>query len=218
MELPYGVEIMQQADTSELEKVLLNEAGQLKILPAAIYDEFDPTILRLFCHKNAIYNIPTMELLDFIRTECDISRTIEIGSGNGIMAAELGITATDSKQQDKAEMKALYGLMQQPTIPYGANVTKYDALEAIRVYRPQTVIAAWVTHKYNPAEHYREGNMEGPDEGRIISRVQKYLFIGNKAVHGKKPILSKPHKEYSFPWLKSRAIEPSKNIIWVWEK
>ena len=47
--------------------------------------------------------------------------------------------------------------------------------------------------------------------------VQKYIMIGNETVHYLKPILEKPHKEFKFPWLYSRSLRHSSNVIYLWE-
>jgi hypothetical protein len=78
-------------------------------------------------------------------------------------------------------------------------------------------VAAWVTHKYNPKEHYRGGNMFGVKEEEILNRVSRYIFIGNKKTHEKKPILDIPHKEIKPEWLVSRVMNDL-DFIWIWEK
>jgi hypothetical protein len=107
--------------------------------------------------------------------------------------------------------------MQTP-VQYGENVYKYDALDAVKNYRPKIVIGAWVTHKFNPNEYYREGNQWGIDEIKLFGKVKKYIHIGNEHTHRHKPILGLPHREVKAEWLVSRSNQPEKNVIWIWEK
>ena len=79
--------------------------------------------------------------------------------------------------------------------------------------KPKVVIANWVTQIYKPGDI--QGNVYGVNEEWLIKKVDCFIHIGNKSPH-KKRILSKPHKEYQFPWLHSRAIDQKHNVIYVW--
>lgn len=209
---------MKNEDIKYLNKILLDENNQLKILPANIYHNINPIHLKLFAHNYGIYSFPTIELAEWLMNTFDLIDCLEIGAGNGALAEYLGIRATDSKMHEKDEIQLLYSIMKQPLTTYGDNVEKLDAIEAIKKYQPKTVLAQWVTHKYNAKEPFREGNMYGVQEEDIINNVDTYIHVGNENVHSLKPILEKPHLRIKEDWIISRARFPEQNIIYIWSK
>lgn len=171
-----------------------------------------------FCLENGMYVLPTTELIDFLKKEM-CGNTIEICSGNGILAEALNIKATDSYMQELPHIKSLYEAAKQPIVRYGSNVQRIDAESAVKLYKPKTVIGSWVTHKYDPKRHSIGGNILGPDENVIMKSINKYIFIGNLDTHKDKPLLSKyTPVEYRFDWYLSRALKREDNMIWIFEK
>ena len=211
------VYILQDYDIDYLNDIFFKDKKELQVVSAKQLFKIPLKHLQLFAHQNAIYSIPTIELADWLKIHFDLSKAIEIGSGNGALAKYLDIPATDSKLQENPEIATLYKLSQQPTVQYGENVFKYEAKDAIRKFKPETVIAQWCTHKYNPAMHDKGGNMYGIDEEFIIKNVKNYVFIGNTFTHANKIILDYPHKSYKMPWLFSRSRYPNLNIIHIWK-
>ena len=67
--------------------------GELQILPHSFWRGYTQEEIALFCNKNAFYCVPTAELLYWLMKEIDGRRAIEIGSGNGVLARALGVTA-----------------------------------------------------------------------------------------------------------------------------
>jgi len=191
-------------------------------MPAAFYARWPPRELFIWSVRRAFYCLPTHELVEFIRSQIDCEDAIEIGSGNGCLGRSVGVRLTDSKLQDREDMKARYEHEGQATVTYGADVEKLSALEAVEKYKPKVVLAAWVTHKFNPARPQARGNVYGVDEGRMLDKkfVKKYVFVGNEHVHGesaRKPILGRPHATYRLPYNVSRSLDP-RNVVWVWSK
>lgn len=211
-----GIFMMNTKDIDYLYKDLYVD-GKLQIKPYSYYKDLDRDEVRQFCVKEGIYCLPTTELVEFLKTEIGDSRALEIGSGNGAIAEALEIRATDNKMQSWSHIKERYDLLKQGTVQYGQNVDVYDGMDAVRRFKPKTVISAWVTHKYNPKQHYREGNMYGVDEQKVLDRIEKYIFIGNTHTHRHKPILDNFHRTIKPEWLVSRVWN-DKDVIWVWEK
>ncbi len=60
------------------------------------------------------------------------------------------------------------------------------------------------------------GNAWGIKENEILATGCDYILIGNVAVHGRKKILAQPHREFRLPFLRSRAIHPHLDRVWVW--
>jgi hypothetical protein len=215
-----GFSVLERTDFTYLEKILLDEKGELKIVSYEELKNVPQSDISQFCVKYGVYNIPTLEMIDFLKEQIGDKEktTIEIGAGNGVLAKTLGITATDSRQQDLPEVRTVYILSGQTPVKYGDNIHKCSAIESIKLYKPNIVLGAWVTHKYNAREHWRGGNRDGIDESIVIKKVKKYIFIGNENTHKNKPILNIPHQTIHADWLVSSSMNKDKNVIWIWEK
>jgi hypothetical protein len=92
------------------------------------------------------------------------------------------------------------------------------ANEAVEHYKPEVVIATWVTQIYLETEHERGGNMFGIDEGVILDKVDCYIHVGHEKTHGTKRILKRDHQKLSYPWLYSRSLDSSKQVIYMWDR
>ncbi len=201
-------------DVSYLDHMVLQLNGKIKLLSAEFWRRLDPLHLRLWCHKTARYNIPTKELVSWLKEKIAGRSAIEIGSGNGDLGYHLGIPETDNCCQQFPGVKTYYQTLRQiPTDPEQNGVEKIDAIEAIKKYKPEIVIGAWITHKYAGGS---QGNVYGPKEEDIIEKVKAYIHVGNEIVHGQKTILVLPHEVFKPSWLVSRASQPGKNFIQVW--
>ena len=188
--------------------------------------------VRALFQEAAVYVWPTTELLTWLKNNIpDLGSTIEIGSGNGVIAQELGINATDSymqsdrfepksKQQEEIHQSGLlyYDALRQKRINYGCNVEQLDAIDAVLKYKPKHVLGCYITHKFK--EGMSQGNALGVNEEWILNRrhFQSYTMVGNLSVHGSKPILSKKHEQIKLDGLLLRAKHPEDNRIFVWRK
>lgn len=209
-------------DISELELFAFgpNLTGPLQILPASFYLPFRIEQLAYFGHKHAFYQFPTLELIDFIKSQI-IGTAIEIGAGGNGVGAALGIPMTDTREQETETMRQIYALSRQPVIKYSAAVEQLSARAAVEKYRPNTVVACWVTQDYRPGleGHSKAG---GVNEIELFEMgVTRYIFVGNKAVHKRKAILFAPgiqKTEIQMPWLISRSSSPQHNVLWIFDK
>ena len=206
-----------QLKNDPAERGALDKDGRLVVHEAAFWKQFSQVEISMFCVRHGLYSIPTFELVQWLSQELGQDPAIEIGAGNGVLADALGIPAYDNKMQDRPEVQAYYKTLGQTPVTYGPNVVEMDAEMAVYTAKPKVVIAAWVTHLYDPSEHWREGNAYGVREEEIIKRA-KYIFVGNTQPHKFKPILEVPHTMHRFPWLVSRGFLSSENFIAVWEK
>lgn len=199
----------------ELSKHLLNEEGRLLLLTAADYDQINPSHLRLFCHFYARYGLPTVELVEWLRERIGSRSAIEIGAGSGDLGYYLGIPMTDSRCQELPEIKAAYaqmGIAGQPVINYAKDVEKLEALEAVDKYKPEVVIASWVTHWSDKDDG---GFVCGVKESKLLDNVQEYILIGAKSIHDKKPIMKVTHQTHDLSFVKSRRQD---NAVFVWSR
>lgn len=203
--------ILDSTDITKLESRVF-EGGLLNILPYSFYLEHTMNDLLVMMVRRGIYVLPTTELIDWLSTQMS-GVTIEIGAGLGAIGRALKIPTTDSRLQEQPDIKAYYAAFGQATIQYPDDIEKLDAAEAIEKYKPDTVIGAYITHKFTGGT---DGNMYGVEEEKLINAVSKYIHIGNMVTHMNKPILKLPHKEYDFDWVICRAQFQNMNRIWVW--
>jgi hypothetical protein len=199
---------------------LLDSDGFLKILHAEEYDRILPNALRVWCHKFARYGLPTIELVHWLEERIANRKAIEIGSGAGDLARALAIPATDNRMQEWTTIRAHYSLSGQPIIEYPDFVENFDALDAVAHYKPDVVLASWVTEwidpRLPPPEH--GGNIWGVKEDEILATGAEYILIGNRKIHGAKKIMALPHQEFALPFLRSRASCPALDRVWVWSE
>jgi hypothetical protein len=198
---------------------LLDDDGHLKLMPADFFDTFSRDSIRLWCHQFARYGLPTIETVDWVKSYIAGRSAIEVGSGAGDLAHHLAIRATDSKVQASLAMAELYRDMSQPPVVYPAWVEKIDGVSAVRKYKPQVVVAQWVTQWIDPnlPPPPGGGSVFGLKEDEILDEGVTYIMIGNRRIHGTKKILARPHKEYELPFLRSRATYPELDVVYVWE-
>jgi hypothetical protein len=205
-------------DTRDLTPLAFTADGQFRILGAERWRDTTQPERSALAVRHAMYVLPTTELVERLREVIAGRRAIEIGSGNGVLAAALGIPATDNWMQERARYLALYAGLRQPTIRYGANVERLDAHAAIAKHRPQVVVAAWVTHRYDPRRPDAGGNEIGVVEEDVIDDVETYILVGNSQVHRHKSIWSRPHTIENHDYLLSRALGGGRDFIAVWNR
>ncbi|WP_431102952.1 hypothetical protein [Roseateles noduli] len=197
---------------------LLDATGVLRVVPAGVLNTTTAQEWLLFGVRHGFYSFPTEELVAFLRERIAGRSAIEIGAGHGVLAKELGIPATDNRQQEEPALAAHYAALRQPTVPYGANVEKLDAAAAVEKYQPQVVVACWVTHVFDPKNPSAGGSVSGIDEARLLARCDEYIFIGNEHVHRSKPLMKVAHERLLPSWLYSRAVNGSADFIAIWRR
>lgn len=195
----------------------LDENGLPKVLPAREYKKLGNNGLMLFYLSTSTYVLPTEELIDSLDEIIGVdSNAIEICCGNGVIGRELNMTLTDSKiQQDNIEIKKQYLASGNPPITYPGDVEKLEALEAVRKYKPDTVLACFGTHLWKPGMN--TGFQYGVDYEKLRNEVDRIILVGNDRVHGENPIMKIKHKEIVKWGFMSRTTKvPTK--IYIWEK
>jgi hypothetical protein len=202
----------------ELEKILISDGKMIPADYSAIKD-FSQEQISSFCHKYAIYQIITTELLNFTKEQIGDRKAIEIACGNGCYGRALQIPITDNRMQEWESISRYYQMLNTPTIKYREDTINLEANVAIEVFKPEVVIASWATQIYNPAlGDNQASNVFGIDEKDILSKVQKYIHVGNQKTHGTKEILSiYEHDTYHFEWLVSRSMSRGQNVIYIFK-
>lgn len=216
--------IVPDADINYLEEEIFDEQGLLKPMPMHYYSTIPDAHLALCGHKHGIYLFPTNELVEVVKRLIGPRKAIEIGAGNGCLGRALGIPMTDSHLQARADIKDLYDSIGQPPIKYPKDVIKMGAKEALDHFKPECVVAAWVTQKWHKG--VKEGCLYGVNENEIINKVDKYIFIGNFGVHMGKRVMNRYglaigfvlNRQMDKPVIYSRSLLREFDAVWYWEK
>lgn len=191
--------------------------GEFQILGKDFWSQFSLDQIHLFMNNEALYVLPTEELIDFLDKEIGEYDAIEVGAGRGIIGHELSIRTTDSYQQSADfETHRMYELLNCPTIRYPKYVEKIDAVSAARKYRPHTILGCFVTHKWRGDT--KSGNDLGIDMTKMFSFVRRFILVGNKHVHRYNPLMKLPHREIELDGLITRSFNPEMNRIFIWER
>ncbi|MFT3815846.1 MAG: hypothetical protein QM740_21180 [Acidovorax sp.] len=210
--------VIDPAAVRDLSDLLLDAHGHVRVVPARVLERTTAQERMALGVRRGLYSFPTTELCSFLRERIGSRSAIEIGAGHGVLARALAIPATDNRQQEDPAIKAHYAALRQPTVSYGENVEKLEAQAAVEKYRPQVVIACWVTHRFDAQRPDAGGSESGVDEAAIIASCDEYIFIGNERVHAAKPIWALPHEKLTPPWLYSRAVNGSPDFIAIWRR
>lgn len=195
-------------------ELLLDATGALRICPAADLDRLPHPWLMAWCFRYGHWLLPTTELVSWLRDEIGGRSAIEIAAGCGALGRALGIHRTDARlHESNAQVQDLYARVGHgpPRIP--PDVETLEALAAVRAYRPQVVVCAWGT-EFSPSRKL-SGSGLGIDEKAIVQKVETYIHIGASSTH-KHRTLPRPARVLRPPWLKSRALRPEDNCIWIW--
>lgn len=190
--------------------------GSLRIMPASYYANTTQEERSLVAHRRALYALPTVECIEWLRERIGTRLAIEVASGNGALGRALSIVRTDNRLQERADMQRLYSQLGQPVIRYGDDVETLDAIAAIKKYRPQVVVAAWFTHGFDSRYPERGGNMYAPKQHELLSLCEEYILVGNFSPHAMMPLLQQRHELFQFPWLFSRSLAAERNFIACW--
>jgi len=216
-----GMRIIEDnVDLSGIENLLIKDGKYIPV-PSSSLNQFSIEQIMIFAHKHALYQFPTLELIEWLKLFIGNSNAIEIGAGNGCIGRSLEIPLTDNRMQEWDSIKLYYNAIHQPTITYGSDVETLPALEAIQKYTPDIVVACWVTQLKKP--YTKNGNMHGIDELKLLEMVDTYILVGNHNIHSGKEIFtnvptSHTLRIYEFDWLVSRQSEQEKNRIYVWNR
>jgi hypothetical protein len=210
---PLPPTILDGRNIRDLSEAVLEAPGRPKILPASFWASTTQDERCLVGHLHGIYLFPTVELVDRLRELIAGRHAIEVGAGNGALAAALGIPATDSLQQEKEPWKTFYAETRQPTVTYGADVVEMHASRAVRTYKPDVVIGAWITSKGNKPGT----NPVGVDELDVLRHCETLILIGDEKVHADKQLWGRRHNIEHPPYIYSRSRTGGRQFIAVWD-
>ena len=219
-----NIGIINRLNVDYLDELFINQQGLIQAVPAIVLKEIPHEHLMNWANTREVWQIVTCEQIQWLKEQIGDKKAMEICAGNGVVSSELGIIGVDSRIQEKPYFKKIMeekfgkdnGL--QTTHP-PKDIKRYEAIEAIRVFRPDIVIGCFVTPK-GPRVEASKGimcNAYGPDMKELFARIEKYIHFGNQNTHFPNPIYELPHTELSFPWLYTRSFDQSLNRVWIWE-
>ena len=206
-----------QGFLEKYDRLFLDDRGIIKLQSADFYKTIDNADLRVWCICRAIYQLPTIELIEWLKDNFNLDKTIEIGAGNNYLYHHLGIVGVDNYSEQIPAVRLVHEILNQPSTNPPPEVEKLDAIAAIEKYQPETVITSWMTIKGEDTEEVDGGHRYAPDEDEILDTGVTYVFIGNEYIHRDRLIMNKPHKTYHFDWLVSRGYYPEQNYVCVWD-
>lgn len=213
------IQILQDKPVEYIDDILLKE-GELQVLSSADLSQIEYLDLKLWCHRNGIYGIPSKELIELIKPHLVENKSIEVGGGCGVFGRALDIPSTDSMIQSMSEMRAYYELLGQPIVDYGKNVIGLEASDAIDKYEPEVVFGSWVTQYNSPdlPPPKGGGSVYGLKESEFLPKIKKYIVYGNDTIHGQKEIFKderfKVERIYNDAFF-SRATYPKANCLYI---
>ena len=147
-----------------------------------------------------------------VRTEVTV---LLATGGTGWLGRQLGIPTTDSRLQEREDIRQAYLAQGAMPITYPGDVEQLDALSAIRKYEPEYVIASYCTHLYGTGS-LKSGSSFGVDTRWVRSHCRRFYHIGNDDIHFRDPIMKMPHRRLQFPWLVTRG-NSAHARVYVWE-
>lgn len=195
--------------------------GLFAPIPYSEIKDDTPDTLNVVMQANGLYTFPTQELIDFLRQEIDDDPTyephtaIEICAGMGWIGRGLGIPITDSRIQERDDVRSSYLANRAVPIQYPDDVECLDAVSAVKKYAPEFVIGSYVTRLYGLGS-LKQGSSFGVDTPWLVNNCRRFYHIGNDDVHYGDPIMKRPHQRLKFDWLVTRG-NPEHARIYVWE-
>jgi len=208
----------------ELTRMMTEDTGlgmMIRPLPYAEIAGDTLDTLNMVMQALGLYTFPTQELVDWLHSEIDDDpemephTAIEICCGTGWLGRSLGIPTTDSRLQEREDIRQSYIAQMAVPISYPDDVEQLDALSAIRKYEPEYVIASYCTHLYGTGS-LKSGNAFGVDTRWVRSHCRRFYHIGNDDIHFRDPIMKMPHRRLQFPWLVTRG-NSAHARVYVWE-
>lgn len=206
--------IIESADPGPVRN-LIGEPGSIRPVPAQALLDLGEHAIASYCVLLGIYQLPTIELLEWLDTEIpDKRNALEISAGHGDLGRLLGIRSIDSYMHLRPDVRAIYEASGQARTLPPTRVRKLDANKAVEKFNPTVVFGAWVT-EYGLSG---KASMYGVDEVElmIVPSVRRYIVIGNDGTHGEKLALASGPTIHRHPWLVSRGQNRSLNAIYDW--
>ena len=119
------------------DRLFLNEQGIIKLQSADFYKTIDNADLRVWCICRAIYQLPTIELVGWLKNNFNLDKAIEIGAGNNYLYHHLGIVGVDNYSEQIPAVKLVHEILNQPSTNPPPEVEKLDAMPSAMLRKSQ---------------------------------------------------------------------------------
>ncbi len=77
---------------------------------------------------SAIYQLPTIELIEWLKDNFNLKKAIEIRAGNNYLYHHLGIKGIDNYSEQIPAVKLVHEILKQPSTNPPPEVEKLDAI------------------------------------------------------------------------------------------
>ena len=108
--------------------LILDDLGIIKLQSADFYQTLDYTELRVWCICRAIYQLPTVELIEWLQNNFNLDKAIEIGAGNNYLYHHLNIKGVDNYSEQIPAVKLVHDILNQPSTNPPPEVGNIDAI------------------------------------------------------------------------------------------
>lgn len=193
-------------------------------VPLKMIKNYSLNSWRYYMGISGTFQLITVELVSFIKHLIKNKKAIEICCGNGTLAKNLNIPATDRMLTNGTGNEAADLILkssQDETNKYTSNfpdyVEKLTAHQAIKKYIPDIVIGCWVTQKNKGR---KLGSAFGVEEDKILNQVETYIHCGSSVnpIHSEKYINKIKHWTIEADWLIDRASLRGPSQLKIWTK
>lgn len=110
------------------DRFLLDEREIIKLFPSEFYHSLNNDSLRIWCICRAIYQLPTIELVQWLKNNFNLDKAIEIGAGNNYIYHHLGIVSIDNYSEQIPAVKLVHKILNQPSTNPPPTVKNIDAM------------------------------------------------------------------------------------------
>lgn len=193
-----------------------------KPVPAGDIKEYPIDCWRILLGTLGVFQLPTIELIDFLNHMITDKTAIEICCGIGTIGKILRIPATDRKLYENINGSIAHNQILKTETPlnkYTSNfpdhVETLTANQAVEKYNPEVVIGCWVSQK---ATNKTIGSMYGVEEDKLLKKVNTYIHCGSSvnSAHYKKKILKYKHYTIRADFLFDRASGRGLSEMKIW--
>ena len=82
----------------------------------------------MFSEKRIAHQLPTIELIEWLKNNFNLDKAIEIGAGNNYLYHHLGIVGIDNYSEQNRAVKLVHEILNQPSTDPPPAVEKLDAI------------------------------------------------------------------------------------------
>lgn len=189
--------MLRRISTSYTASLLGRVSTGLRVLPSESILKLPREEVLAWCVENGVFQIPTDELVAFLRNQIAGRKAIEIEAGHGALGKALDVPTTDYVGSAAQLWASITG---QVVVKPPPHVQTFEPLAAVRHFEPEVVFGCFTTINIDLLKY---------------PSVRTLILVGNDDLHHR---WSHRVHHRGASWLISRAPNPAKNCIYIWEK